>query len=372
MLLRLDGQAHYDTSYFPAKYSTVSSAKVVWSVVAEGPDSANCIKRTNTASGGGQGYLEMAPLMSQSGAWTPNTSGVCGFKFEIDDLTKLAAPAGPGNGTNAIFRVLSGGQDLFTVQLNPNGTFTVVRPGFAGAALGNSSEGFQNGVWHNFECQWVISHTVGSVRIVVDRVEVLTLTGQNTWGIPNTTTDWNSVRFLACEPASGDTSLVMRIAQIYLADLTGGANDIKDFQRSWSFTKIIPDGVGSSDDYVATGATDNWDTQDDDAAPDGDSTYVSGTDVGLRDMYTMTDVPTDATILGFQTVILPRLEADGSVGLQPSVRLSGVNYDATEQGVASTAYDAYLMQPYDTNPATGAKITPAELNAAEFGDVKSA
>lgn len=372
MLLRLDGQAHYDTSYFPAKYSTVSSAKVVWTVTAEGPDGANCIKRTNTASGGNQGYLEMAPLMTQSGAWGTTLSGVCGFKIKVDDLSKLASPGGSGNSSNALFRVVSGGEDLFTVQLNPNGTFTAVRRGFGGTSLGNSAEGLQNGVWQNFECQWVISHSVGSVRIVVDRVEVMTLTNKDTWGIPNETPEWNSVRFLSNEPVAGDNSLVMRIAQIYLADLTGGANDIKDFQRSWSFTKIIPDGVGSSSDYTPTGEADNWDTQDDDAAPDGDTTYVSGTALGLRDMYTMTDVPTDSNILGFQTVILPRLEADGTVGLQPSIRLDGVNYDATEQGVATTEYDAYLMAPYDTNPATGDKITPTELNAAEFGDVKSA
>lgn len=369
-LLDLDGQDHFNTAYFPGKYTVVDSTNLAWTVAADAPDASNCLVRTNTASGNG-GYVGVSPLMTQSGAWSPTVSGVCGFKVYVNDLSKLTTPGGAGDSTNALIQIMSGGNTHLALQLNPTGTFSLVRAGFGGTTIATSAEGLRSGEWATVEMKWVINDTTGSCSVVVNRVAVLTVSGVATknGGIVDTT--WNTINFLRCTAAaSGATTLVMRMADKYIADLSGGANDIKDFLLSWNFATIVPSGAGSSTGWTPL-AGNNWDNVEE-IPPDGDTTYNATTALTTRDMYAMQNVPANAVILGYQTVMLARLTAAGVAGIKPSVRIGGVNYDANEFGLTQTTYVAFKKQPYDTSPATGVKATEAEINAAEFGIIKSA
>jgi hypothetical protein len=373
MLLRMDGQDHYNTAYLAAKYTTVNSANVAWTVTSDGPNGKQCLTRVSTTTSGFSGYVAMAPLVTQTGAWTPTTSGVCGFKLYVEDLGLLQPPTGEaGDSENSLISIWSSGaRALCAIQLNPTGTFTAIRPGFEGTVLGISTEGVQNGVWHSVELKWVVSHTLGVLEMWVDRVRVLNVTNADTWGVPNVLDQWNAVRWMRCDQRSGSAgALTMRFCDVWLADLTGGAQAIKDFLHSWNIVVIRPNGVGSSSGWTPLAGA-NW-TNVNETPPTGETSYVSTTAAGTRDMYAMEDIAGGATVLGFQTVGLSRLETAGGAGWTPSVRPGTTNYDATEQGLASTTYSAFAMQPYDTNPATGTKATASEINAAEFGQVKSA
>jgi hypothetical protein len=83
----------------------------------------------------------------------------------------------------------------------------------------------------------------------------------------------------------------------------------------------------------------------------------------------MQNIPGGTVVLGAQQLILARKEDPGAAALQPVFREGGVNFDGPIQGVPSEDY-YYLIQPYDTNPATGNQFTAAEINADEFGQLK--
>ncbi len=370
MLLRIDGQDHYDTAHLAEKYTTVNSTACTWTVAAEGPGGKNCVVRTATSGAGSAGYLGIAPLLTQEAIWVPTASGVFGMKVKINDFSLVPQPLGAGNANRCLFAVLTGGQIHFAVQLNPDGTFTVVRAGFSGTTLATSTEALRENEWASVEVKWTISHTVGSVQIVVNRVVVLTVSGvdtQNYTELPS----WDSVRLLATDAVN--VGLITRMCDYYLADQSvgAGAYRVNDFLLSWEIAVIKPNGAGSVSDWTPSAGA-NYECVDE-VPPNDDTDYISATTVTTRDDYDFEALPAGAIVKGFQIVTLPRLTAAGSAGLTPVYRTGG-GTDAVgiEQGITQTGYDTFRMWPYDRNPVTDNQATKAEIDAAKFGLIKSA
>jgi hypothetical protein len=70
--------------------------------------------------------------------------------------------------------------------------------------------------------------------------------------------------------------------------------------------------------------------------------------------------------------VLARREAEGAAQVKSAIRIGSTDYDAaTAVGIGGTAY-SYTLFPYDTNPATSAAFSESEVNAAEFGVLKTA
>jgi hypothetical protein len=162
----------------------------------------------------------------------------------------------------------------------------------------------------------------------------------------------------------------MRIADLYLADLGGGALDVHDFLGDGLVQTIFPNGPGLVADWTPASPLPNWDQVNDKPAPDGDTTYVATTTPGTRDCHAFEDIPPGATVLAVHYNLLLRKETEGTATVKPVVGQGGVQYDGPTQGVGSTAYDRYLTQPYDVNPATGAPWTAGEINAGQWGLLK--
>lgn len=381
MILFMDGMSHYATAQIAKKYTVVDSSDTSWTIVPEGRF-YNALKRTATFPGS-SGYVEVAPLMTQSGAWVPNSSGVWGSAVKIEQLSAIAQ-----GGTNSIqqfFGVYESGFRVFHVSLNQNGTFTAYRSangafGVNGVALGTSVQGLRSNVWAFVEIKWNISQSQGYVQVCVNEVPVLsygitaerngTPTSGYVWGSllnwPFLGT-WTSVRW----GSIGQGSPPYRSAwfcDTYLADLAGGAEELHDYTGDITIDKIVPEAPG----YVAgwtplSGA--NWNNVEE-TPPDDGLTYVSATGISTRDSYTMQDVPPGTEPVAYQALVYTRKVTEGASTLSPTMRSGGTTYDATPQGVSTVGQYRYIIQPYDTNPATGNRITEAELNAAEFGVVK--
>jgi hypothetical protein len=141
---------------------------------------------------------------------------------------------------------------------------------------------------------------------------------------------------------------------------------VSDFLGDGVIDTIMPNGVGAATGWL-TSSGPNWDMTNDRPAPDDDGTYVRATTPGTKDIYNFEDVPTGAQIKGIQLVAMARKEEEGSSAIKPIIYQGTTEYPGPTQGVASIAYDRFITQPYDLNPATGNKFTDVEINGGQFG-----
>jgi len=369
MLLFMDGQAHYASSDLARKYSNVNTASTAWAVVPEGR-TANCIRKT-TLDNTNIGYLDISPLMTRLGPWAPTASGVLGFAIMVDDLTRIRDTILM---PNVLVRIVEGNSYHLRVCLTQAGTFTLVRmdasEGSSGPlVLALSAEGIASGVWAYVEFKWVIANVTGMFEIRVNGVTVLTYAGRTyqsglAWRALGL---WDTVRLLEVATDGIAPHVVIRISDLYLADLAAPlATDVHDFLGDGTVVTILPNAGGAVTGWTPSAAGGNWD-QVNEPAPDDDATYVGATAPGTTDTYGYQNIPGGAIVKGAHFNILARKEGDGSASLAPVYRQGGVDYVGPTQGVVSTAYDRYLTQPYDVNPATDAPFTDGEINGNEFG-----
>jgi hypothetical protein len=369
MLLFMDGQAHYSTAQLGRKW-TYTDPYETWTIVNEGRWSSNpCIKRVAIDDVSPPGYLLKGPIMTQGGAWTAASTGVCGFAFKTEDLSfHREGQPGSGAADGGILKILEGSSVHLVVYLNPDGSMSLYRmpPFGAMTLLGTSLVALFNNTWAYVEFKWTIDDP-GAFAIRVNGLEVLTYTGRT---ISDSLTDtytsvWTSVRVLEFRSSEAPDFATCWMNDFYLLDQNGSGDELRDFLGDVKILCIRPNGVGTHAAWTPnTGA--NWAAVDDTPADD-DTTYVSTSAANTRDSHTFEDIPTNVTVLGFQTCHLSKRATPGSAELKPTVRSGGTTHDGNSQSVASDTVYSYALQPYDTNPVTEAQATAAEINAAEFG-----
>jgi len=253
--------------------------------------------------------------------------------------------------------------------LSPSGSISLYR--FDGLVnytyLALSSEAVTNDTWVYLEFKWLIDNTVGYAEVRANGIRVLRFDGDTKSDpYPQTAPSvWNTCRLLGMQSTSDTPKLIARMCDLYVADLSGSVNN--DFIGDCVIDYIKPDGTGTNTNWTASPGPNNWDDVND-ATPDGDTSYVYASTVGTKDTYSHEDVLTDAKAI--QVVASCRRTTEGSAQLQAVVRSGGSEYNSLALGIADTTY-SYLTWPYDTNPDTGAQWTDAQLDAAEFGPLKS-
>lgn len=395
-LLYIDGMGHYATAQIAAKYTTLVEGGVTDATFTIEPTGRfhNCLVKTCDGSGSSvgnqRGYVTVSPLMNQSGPWTHTSSGVLGFALKVNSLP-LILPQGTFN-KHTLVEVRDGDSPILALRLEPNGTLgayvhTIGATGISSEGFGlaqSSIEGLLSDTWTYIEFSWEVSlarfsngdtDTPGYMVVHINGVEVLNYvgaTGPSSFGAVQWDRPfWNTIWLLNTAGSSTVTALnplVLSLGDLYLADLEGGAEEVNDFLGDVVIDQIVPNGVGAYSNWSPNTAA-NWDAVEE-TPPDDDVTYVATQTSGTRDSYTLEDVAAATTILGYQTLVYARKETEGGAMISPTLRIGGTDYDATAQGVSSPSRYQYLVQPYDTNPATALQITPVEINAAEGGILK--
>jgi hypothetical protein len=241
--------------------------------------------------------------------------------------------------------------------------------------LGETAQGIRAGEWVYLELKVQLKGrfgwndgTNGRVVIRANMVTIFDYTGDpgaTSWGYTYSN-NWTSMRLLNFASASG--TVTSKMCDLYLVDLQGSGDQKRDFLGDGTINYIVPNGVGASSAWTPTPAVPNWSNVEE-IPPDDATSYVSADTAAMRDSYQMTDIPLTAEPKLFQWVAYMKKQTEGGCVVKPVFRAGGINYDGPGQGVASTSY-RYQLQIYDTNPATGLTITPAQINAAEFGAIK--
>lgn len=370
MLLFIDGMAHYATDEIDKKYTVQDDTACTWSIAAEGRY-ANALKKVITATGT-PGYVEVFPLMTQSGPWTPTASGVIGFAFKCDDLDRVFSSFQGDASSRNIFSMYEGGGWVLAVTLNANGTFSFFRHqeaafGVGSIYLGSSIQGVRSGAWAYVEFKWLIHDTAGYIESRVNEVRTFRFDGDTSassfsYGFTNV---WTGVRLMQLGAGTLGLYPTFWMGDVVLADLVGAGDQIRDYSGDVTIDMILPDGVGAASGWTPLAGA-NW-TNVEETPPDEDTSYVSVATPTTRDSYTMNNLPAGTVPLGFQTLLYAKKLTPGVANLQPTFRQAGVTYDGNTQGISIPDDYRYIIQPYDTNPATGVRITEAEVNASEFG-----
>lgn len=209
-------------------------------------------------------------------------------------------------------------------------------------------------VWHWINVIGVIHDTTGSVRILVDGAEVLTLTAQDTRN-------------------AGTTGLATSL-QIS----RNNNNDNRDYDDlivrddstaipDHRIATLVPSGNGNSSQFTGSdgNSTDNY-LLVDEVPHNSDTDYVESSTAGQIDTYAMGNLPAGAaTVLAVQERLVARKTDAGARAGRTVIRSGGANYEGADIALADT-YVSYGTLRL-TDPATAATWTVANVNALEAG-----
>lgn len=128
---------------------------------------------------------------------------------------------------------------------------------------------------------------------------------------------------------------------------------------------LSPDADTAQKDFTPNAGGTNY-TQVDETSSDSDTTYVSATTPGARDILSVANVSgyTPTGIKGVTTYTTAKVAADPA-NLRPVIRTAGVV--ANGASVPLTTSYSIIANVYTVNPATGVNWTPAEISALEAG-----
>lgn len=218
-------------------------------------------------------------------------------------------------------------------------------------------------VWRYWEHKLKIGGgTTGSYELRIDELPVVTLSGIDT-------------RISGSSPATiervtlGGSGVV---DDFYIADTLGATDN--DFQGDLRMFAIHPNGsVATLSNWTPKSLPENW-QEVKDIQTDNLATYVTTGVVGTKDIYEYDDpnLPAGTVVVCIATMTsAARLSDAGPRQLTAYVR-GGVGSATPTVEVAGGLHqlsDTYYMEQFlnATNPATGARWTPAELNAIRAG-----
>ena len=326
-LLFCDGFDHYATADIPLKWNDNASG---FSSIGAGGRNSNAV----LLSGGGGGYTKRT---------CPNASGdtvIVGFAYKPTNL-----------GWDRLFRIDTLNAINAFMLVQSTGRLNVVFPG--GTMMSTTAPLILN-TWVYLELKVVIANA-GSATLRANGEVIGTFSGDTQAGA---TATWDQVGF----GQSGVGEAGGYIDDFYVCDGTGATNN--DFLGDIRVQSILPSGAGNTTQMTPSAGS-NYACVDE-AAPNGDTDYVSETTAGEKDTYAFGNLTsTSGTIKGVQVLINARKDDAGSRSIAPVYRPVSTDYDGTTVSV-SDSY-AYLREITEVSPATSAAWTIAEINGAEFG-----
>jgi hypothetical protein len=217
------------------------------------------------------------------------------------------------------------------------------------------------GTWAYIEGQVVISATAGTVTLRVNGTVVVSETGINT--ATGGTLTANTLIVAATVFSPSGWAAVGLIDDLYLFDGTGSANTtfpsaIPTVQCLW------PNSPGSNAQW--TGSPYQNFANVNDETPDGDYTVNQSGTAGQLDTFNHDDLrPDTGTVFAVQHCLTARTATATSHTIAAAEYVGTTSYVDTAQTLA-TGYSC-LTFPHDTDPATGAAFTIADVNSNQYG-----
>ncbi len=260
-----------------------------------------------------------------------------------------------------VFSILEGSGYHFTLQISSVGSLAAVRGDYQSVTLAESAGGIITAnTWYGIKVKLLISDTVGIVQVYVNDnlISALDLSNQDTrQGGAGT---WNGFQW----NGSNNNSTNVDLTDLLIMDGSGSANNaiLPDQRVEWINAQA---GNGANVGLTPSSGTDHGAMVDDSPSSDGDGTYNFSSTPGNKDTYALGNLVSTGTVRGAVYKAMARKTDSGTRGLTPVVRISGTDYDLTNQNVGLVYQSVNEMK--ETSPATSVAWTVSEINAMETG-----
>lgn len=268
-------------------------------------------------------------------------------------------PTLPSGGEVSVAQVLDGSTAQLTLKLDWLGVLRFYRSTSTLLGTVPSFNAVAN-VWYHFEWKAKISTTVGEIELRINEVDHA-ISGSGSLNTQASANAYSNVIALTQleQGTNGGT--------VYFDDVV-----VRDdaFSGDVEVLSIFPDGIGTTDQWTATGAATTA-AATDEAAPNGDTDYASTANVGDLTLHTFQDIPTTSTIQAVVAMPYVKKTDAGTAKIKSTTRSGGTNYDGAEQAPSDASY-AYFPHIWETDPNTGSAWTASNLNSAEFGFKRTA
>lgn len=216
---------------------------------------------------------------------------------------------------------------------------------------------FTFGFWNYMEIKVFCNDTSGFVQIRLNGQTYL-----NTTGIDTKNTGNNYINSIRIQPFASTGAFNFKIDDLYILDDTGTFNT--DFLGECRVQTQYPTANGTTNNFVATGAANNWQAVDE-AVADDDVTYVRSAVVGNIDDYVMGTLALTGAIYAIQVNVTQRKDDVGSRSIAPLIVSGGTNY----LGSAFPCQSDYVVAQkiWEKDPNTAAQWTNTLLNGIYAG-----
>jgi hypothetical protein len=258
------------------------------------------------------------------------------------------------------FRDASNGVQL-TVGIDTTGTITVYRGTLAGTILGTSASPVISAeTYQHIEAVVFFSQTVGTVEVRVNGVTAISLSGQDT--VATTLVECSQVKIGGININIQSSSATVNIDDVFCYDDTGSFNNT--FIGDRRVITLFPDADTIQADWTVVGAANGFDAIDQ-VTPDGDTTYITagipGSPTPISE-FGMENLPAGVSaISGVVLVNFSRKTEAGVANVQMSA-ISGASETAGTDQPMTEIY-TYRQDVFETDPASAAPFTPAEVDA---------
>lgn len=251
----------------------------------------------------------------------------------------------------------SGVTTHITVMRNTTSGFIEIRRGTnSGTLLATGPTQLLLNTWYYIEISCTISDTVGEVHVRLNgsTTDEVSYTGDTKNGGTNTTIDRFTMNVDRC-----------RLADLYVLDSSGSA-PLNDFLGDVTVRTLSPNGNGNYSQLTnsASNSTNNYSYVDE--LPYSSTDYVGSATTGLKDSYTMSDLPAGVTKVYALQVSGMMAKSDATLAqARYFVRSAGTDYPAATHALTTSFTGFYDM--YTTDPATGVAWTVSGVNNVETG-----
>lgn len=348
-LLFHDSFDHYDTATALAKGWTIT----ISGSSSFGPSAAN--GRNGTAS-----------LRLVYGTSTNNQSCFGDLALSPSGATCIVQgsikPATLPSQTLILFTIYNGTTAQVSVFLTTSGALEVRRGAAGGSALlATAATSLTAGVTYYLEFKVLVDNTTGTLDMKLDGASIMSVTGLDTCNTAGET--WTGLRMGMPSGVTGmsanvtvdwDDFVVMDGSGSTLNAMIGDARQIAH----------LPIGDGASLNWSPSTGTAHYALVDENPPTSAD--YVQSGTVGHVDTLTYPAMGVTGTVYAVTQPIYAQCAVAGLRQLVAVVRIGGTDYAHPTPQMLGADLRFYRFT-WETNPATAAAWTVAEIDAAEFG-----
>jgi hypothetical protein len=257
-----------------------------------------------------------------------------------------------GNGSYVSFWGDNGATQHITVHNTVNGT-QVRLGGSNGTILASYGVALTLSTWYYFEISLTIADAGGTCLVKINGTTVVNFTGDTKNGGTNTTVDAISL---------GNTGYGGSFDDLYVCDASGAA-PYNTFLGDARVATLSPTGAGSSTQLTPDSGSNYARVNE---APYSAVNYVSGATPGLRDTYTLSDLPAGtATVFAIQHNVIAKRTSTGAIAVKPAIKSGASVYYGSPTPTITN--DTTISDLRTTDPNTSAAWTVSAVNALESG-----